>query len=198
MEFFLKNLTFVAQSFFNVFIMAKSFNITGVCSPKKHYMADVSPQLEATFAMIEKGEYFIINRPRQYGKTTMLYNFQAFMKKEYSSKDRTFLEREGRMIFLAFMRPILNGAGYDFKELQVSEEKRLDVVITYHQHLYVAELKIWHGEEAHQKGLAQLADYLDSLGLETGYLLIFDHNKKKTWKKDWIMSHGKRIFWARV
>jgi AAA-like domain len=128
----------------------------------------------------------------------VLENFQAFMKKEYSSKDRTFLEREGRMIFLAFMRPILNGAGYDFKEPQVSEEKRLDVVITYHQHLYVAELKIWHGEEAHQKGLAQLTDYLDTLGLDTGYLLIFDHNKKKTWKKDWITANGKRIFWARV
>jgi AAA-like domain len=128
----------------------------------------------------------------------VLENFQAFMKKEYSSKDRTFLEREGRMIFLAFMRPILNGAGYDFKEPQVSEEKRLDVVITYHQHLYVAELKIWHGEDAHQKGLTQLVDYLDSLGLETGYLLIFDHNKKKTWKKDWVTVNGKRIFWAKV
>jgi hypothetical protein len=128
----------------------------------------------------------------------VLVNFQAFMKKEYSGKDREFLERDGRLIFLAFMRPILNGAGYDFKEPQISEEKRLDVVITYHQHLYVAELKIWHGEEAHKKGLAQLADYLDKLGLDTGFLLIFDHNKKKNWKKDWVEVQGKRIFWARV
>ncbi len=128
----------------------------------------------------------------------VIENFQAFMKKEYSNKDRKFLERDGRMLFLAFMRPILNGVGYDFKEPQISEEKRLDVVITYHQHLYVAELKVWHGEEAHQKGLAQLADYLDTLGLDTGYLLIFDHNKKKTWKKDWVTANGKRIFWAKV
>ncbi len=128
----------------------------------------------------------------------VIENFQAFMKKEYSNKDRKFLERDGRMLFLAFMRPILNGVGYDFKEPQISEEKRLDVVITYHQHLYVAELKIWHGEEAHQKGLAQLTDYLDRLGLDTGYLLIFDHNKKKTWKKDWVTAHGKRIFCAKV
>ena len=128
----------------------------------------------------------------------ILENFQAFMKKEYSSKDRNFLERDGRMVFLAFMRPILNGAGYDFKEPQVSDEKRLDVVITYYQHLYVAELKIWHGDEAHKKGLAQLVNYLDTLGLETGYLLIFDHNKKKTWKKEWITVEGKRIFYAKV
>jgi AAA-like domain len=128
----------------------------------------------------------------------VLENFQAFMKKEYSSKDRIFLERDGRMVFLAFMRPILNGAGYDFKEPQVSDEKRLDVIITYYQHLYVAELKIWHGAEAHKKGLAQLVDYLDTLGLETGFLLIFDHNKKKTWEKDWITVDGKRIFYAKV
>jgi hypothetical protein len=128
----------------------------------------------------------------------VLINFQAFMKKEYSTKDRTFLERDGRLIFLAFMRPILNGAGYDFKEPQISEEKRLDVVMTYNQHQYVAELKIWHGAEAHAKGLAQLVDYLDRLGLDTGYLLIFDTNKKKKWEKDWVDVLGKRIFWVRV
>ena len=128
----------------------------------------------------------------------VLVNFQTFMKKEYNEKDRAFLERDGRLIFLAFIKPIINGVGFDFKEPQVSEEKRLDVVITYHQHLYVAELKIWHGDAAHEKGLTQLADYLDRLGLEAGYLLIFDHNKKKTWKKDWVVVAGKRIFWARV
>jgi AAA-like domain len=128
----------------------------------------------------------------------VLENFQAFMKKEYSSKDRKFLERDGRMVFLAFMRPILNGAGYDFKEPQVSDEKRLDVIITYYQHLYVAELKIWHGEEAHKKGLAQLVNYLDTLGLDTGFLLIFDHNKKKMWEKDWVTVDGKRIFYIKL
>jgi AAA-like domain len=128
----------------------------------------------------------------------VLTNFQAFMKKEYSSKSYEFLERDGRLIFLAFMKPIINGAGYDFKEPQISEEKRLDVVITYHQHLYVAELKIWRGAEAHKKGLAQLVDYLDIMGLDTGFLLIFDTNKKKKWEKDWTDTQGKRIFWVRV
>jgi hypothetical protein len=128
----------------------------------------------------------------------VLEQFQVFMKKEYSTKNREFLERDGRLIFLSFMRPILNGAGYDFKEPQISEEKRLDVVMTYNQHQYVAELKIWHGAAAHEKGLAQLADYLDRLGLDTGYLLIFDTNKKKKWEKDWKDVKGKRIFWVRV
>jgi AAA-like domain len=141
-------------------------------------------------------QYYLPNKGLDMPK--VLENFQIFMKKEYSGKNREFLERDGRLIFLAFMKPILNGAGYDFKEPQISEEKRLDVVITYNQHLYVAELKIWRGPEAHAKGVGQLVDYLDRLGLDTGFLLIFDTNKKKKWEKNWIDTQGKRIFWVRV
>ena len=53
--------------------MAKKFNVTGVCFPEDHFMADVSQKVDATYKMVEEGDYFIINRPRQYGKTTMLY-----------------------------------------------------------------------------------------------------------------------------
>ena len=127
-----------------------------------------------------------------------LTNFQVFMREQYSNKDRKFLERDGRLIFLAFLKPILNGSGYEFKEPQVSDEKRLDIVITYNHFKYIVELKIWYGEVAHKKGLTQLADYLERQSLQTGYLLIFDHSKKKSWTKDWIEEAGKRIFWARV
>ena len=128
----------------------------------------------------------------------VLFNFQTFMKQQFSNKDRAFLERDGRLIFLAFLKPIINGGGYDFKEPQTSEEKRLDVVITYYQHQYVVELKIWHGTAAHDRGIVQLADYLDILGLKTGFLVIFDHSKRKSWTSDWIDIDDKRIFWIRV
>lgn len=46
--------------------MEKKFNITGKCIPAQHYMADVSKKLAKAYKLIEEGEYFIINRPRQY------------------------------------------------------------------------------------------------------------------------------------
>jgi Predicted AAA-ATPase len=124
----------------------------------------------------------------------VLLGFQTFMKKEYSKKDRDFLEKNGRLIFLAFLKPIINGSGYDFKEPQISEEKRLDVALTYFQHKYVAELKLWYGQKAHDKGLIQLADYLDRQTLNEGYLLIFDHSEVKNWHSEWVEVQGKRIF----
>ena len=124
----------------------------------------------------------------------VLLGFQAFMKKEYSRKDRDFLEKNGRLVFLAFIKPIINGSGYDFKEVQVSEERRLDVVITYFQHKYVAELKIWRGEKTHEKGLLQLTDYLEKQSVTEGYLLIFDHSEIKNWRSEWVEVAGKKIF----
>ena len=59
--------------------MKKRFNITGLCFPNQHYMADVSRKLEQTFEMVEYGEYFTINRPRQYGKTTTLYTLSDML-----------------------------------------------------------------------------------------------------------------------
>ena len=37
----------------------------------------------------------------------------------------------------------INGIGFDFKEAQISEEKRLDVVITIQDKKHIIELKIW-------------------------------------------------------
>lgn len=126
----------------------------------------------------------------------ILLKFQEFMKKEYSSRDTKFLERNGRLLFLAFIKPIINGTGFDFKEVQISEEKRLDVVVTYNENIYVSELKIWRGEEAHKRGIKQLVEYLNKMSLDRGYLLIYDFTKggEKEYKQNRIMVEGKDIF----
>ena len=124
-----------------------------------------------------------------------LLKFQQFMKEEFNEKDKTFLEQHGRLVFLSFLTPILNGKGHSFKEVQTSEEKRLDIVATYNEHKYIIELKRWYGKVYHEKGIVQLSDYLDIQGVKTGYLVIFEHNKEeKTWHKEWIEHDGKRIF----
>ncbi|RLD60221.1 MAG: AAA family ATPase [Bacteroidetes bacterium] len=138
-------------------------------------------------------ENFIDNSGFLYMEKILL-KFQEFMKEQYSNIDNPFLERNGRLIFLAFLKPIINGSGFDFKEVQVSEEKRLDIVITFYNKKYIVELKIWRGEKYHQKGLDQLCDYLERQNQDKGFLVIFDSKGKKEWKQESIDLNEKEIF----
>ncbi len=63
--------------------MAKKFNINGVCSPDGHYMVALGSRLAEIKKMIDAGDYFTINRARQYGKTTILKALVEFLREDY-------------------------------------------------------------------------------------------------------------------
>ena len=124
----------------------------------------------------------------------ILLRFQSFLKENYSHTDEKFIEREGRLIFLSYLQPIINGKGYVFKEPMVGNERRMDIVITYNEKRYVIELKIWRGEEYHNKSIEQLHDYIETFSLKKGYLLIFNFNKNKKLKNEIIKYKTKELF----
>lgn len=135
-----------------------------------------------------------INEDNTLNMEKVLLRFQQFMKENYSSKNIEFLERQGVLLFLSFIKPIINGVGFDYKEVQISEERRIDIVIQYNSCKYVIETKIWHGEKAHRNGLSQLNNYLEIQGLERGYLLIFNFNKDKQYAHSEYCVEDKNIF----
>lgn len=63
--------------------MAKIFNINGACRPDKHYMVDLRSRLEKIKKMVDSEEYFVINRARQYGKTTILRALAEYLRDDY-------------------------------------------------------------------------------------------------------------------
>ena len=63
--------------------MQKKFNTTGYCNPDKHYMVDLTQRLSEIKEMVDEGEYFVINRARQYGKTTTIMALKHFLAEEY-------------------------------------------------------------------------------------------------------------------
>ncbi|MCL2051963.1 MAG: AAA-like domain-containing protein [Lachnospiraceae bacterium] len=63
--------------------MEKYFNVTGYCSPNLHYMVDIEGKLTEIKKMISRNDYFIINRARQYGKTTTLKRLAKSLSNEY-------------------------------------------------------------------------------------------------------------------
>ena len=64
--------------------MKKKFNVTGLCIPEKHYMADISERLEKMKVYVDEGNYFAVNRARQYGKTTTLNALKRRLENEYT------------------------------------------------------------------------------------------------------------------
>lgn len=63
--------------------MKKRFNITGICYPYKHYMVNLDARLAKIKELVDYGDYFVINRARQYGKTTTLWALSQYLQEEY-------------------------------------------------------------------------------------------------------------------
>ena len=64
--------------------MSKRFNVTGVCIPKLHYMVNMKDRIDQIITeYVKKGDYFTINRARQFGKTTTLYLLEKHLKQQY-------------------------------------------------------------------------------------------------------------------
>lgn len=63
--------------------MNKIFHVDGCCDPELHYMVDISARLQEIKDMVDLGQYFTINRARQYGKTTTLTVLTDFLNTTY-------------------------------------------------------------------------------------------------------------------
>ncbi len=60
------------------------FNTEGVCKPREHYMVRLDGRLEKIKRLyVDRGKYFVINRGRQYGKTTTLRALEEYLKEDY-------------------------------------------------------------------------------------------------------------------
>ena len=106
----------------------------------------------------------------------ILLGFRDFMKTEYRRSDDAFIEKQGRVLFLAFLKPIINGTGHYVVEPETRDSTRMDIVVFYRKREYILELKVWHGPKRFSEGLAQLSGYMESRGQEQGWLLTFCFN----------------------
>ncbi|MCL2064876.1 MAG: AAA family ATPase [Candidatus Cloacimonetes bacterium] len=113
----------------------------------------------------------------------VMLKFQETIKEKYNSHDYLksdkFLENELRMLFMVFLKPILNGIGFCFKEVQTGAEKRLDLVVLFKKQKFVVEMKIWRGDEYHKAGIIQLKNYMQAESVQEGYMLISNKNRTK-------------------
>lgn len=116
------------------------------------------------------------------GRLNMRLIMEQFIKTYHEilgPLQKRFKEKDGREMFLLYLKPIINGTGNYYIEAQTRDQTRTDVIVDYLGQQYIIELKIWRGERYNAAGEKQVSDYLDYWHLKTGFMLSFNFNKNK-------------------
>ncbi|MEZ4451106.1 MAG: hypothetical protein R3B09_16625 [Nannocystaceae bacterium] len=79
------------------------------------------------------------------------------------------------LVLMAFLHRVVNGGGSIEREYAIGSG-RMDLLVRYGDQRLAIELKVWRDGERdpRSEGLVQLDRYLAGLGLEVGWLVIFD------------------------
>jgi hypothetical protein len=125
-----------------------------------------------------------------------LRKFSDHYREIFNESDTEFLERHGRLLFLSYLRPLINGQGFYHIESQFTDLRRMDIVVDFGQQQFIIELKRWRGEQYREEAYKQLCGYLESKRADIGYLLTFDFRSEvnKVRNAEWVEVDGKQIF----
>jgi len=102
-------------------------------------------------------------------------------------KSAPYSEIAPHLVLMAFLHRVVNGGGSLEREYAIGSG-RMDICLRYGQVTMGLELKVWREKKPDplSVGLTQLDKYLDGLGLDTGWLVIFD-------RRPGLPSMGERI-----
>ncbi|MYA70006.1 hypothetical protein F4009_21900 [Candidatus Poribacteria bacterium] len=113
----------------------------------------------------------------------LLDNFQDFIARvgfRILQVPDTPQEYIGQHLLYTYLDHFVHVIGANmFLEVQTGRG-RMDLLITYNQHKYIVETKIWEGDRYYQAGKKQLAAYLKLEGTQKGYYVVFDHRNNPT------------------
>jgi hypothetical protein len=144
--------------------------------------------------MEQSGNEYNIPRYLQNDSIDMNYllkDFQIFWREnsEIWKERYDYKEAAPQLILQAFLQRVLNGGGQITREMAAASG-RVDLCVIYMDKKYPIELKINRGQKSYADGLKQTAAYMDTLGCNIGWLILFD-NKKNSWKKRLFSSEEK-------
>lgn len=176
--------------------MSRYFNVEGPCTPSEHYMVKLEKRLIEIRKLVDKGKYFSINRPRQYGKTTLLtalslslsrdyivieLDFQMFSHKDFEHEDSfvTAFARE-MLISLSYEKRVPDNMkkeleAFSYPKQDIKEKKLAILFQCFSKYCAIAEKPIiLIIDEADNIACTEI--FLDFLALLRGY---FIHRKKR-------------------
>nr|VFK57193.1 MAG: hypothetical protein BECKTC1821F_GA0114240_101531 [Candidatus Kentron sp. TC] len=97
-------------------------------------------------------------------------------------KGLRYQEAAPHLVFMGYLQRIVDGGRVD-REYALGT-RRADLVVHFGKsQKEVVELKLAHAPKALERGIRQVAEYAKRLGLERGYLILFDRDAKTPWEE---------------
>jgi hypothetical protein len=133
----------------------------------------------------------------------LIKDFQQFWRENCEAwKDRyrkhtyKYPEAAPHLLMHGFLQRVINGGGDIVRDMALGS-KRADLCIIHSGQKYPLELKILQNEKSRADSISQILGYMDQVGSDTGWLVIFDRDAKKSWEDKIYMKEesvkGKRI-----
>jgi type II secretory pathway predicted ATPase ExeA len=109
--------------------------------------------------------------------------WQEFWREDGHLAAEGFHYREAgpHLMLMAFLQRILNGGGRIDREYGLGRGA-MDLLVTWQGERHMIELKVRRDTRTEAKALEQVARYLDTLGLQDGWLVLFDLRKDVSWE----------------
>ncbi|MDR0308065.1 MAG: ATP-binding protein [Chitinispirillales bacterium] len=120
---------------------------------------------------------FLINDFQQYWREN-----SEIWKRRYKIDFYEYEEAAPHLIIQAFLQRVVNGGGKVIREMALGKD-RADLCVLYDGLKYPVELKILRDNSSVPDGLKQLSGYMDKVGSDTGWLVVFDRDTEKAWEE---------------
>lgn len=110
------------------------------------------------------------------------------------------LSENWRLLFISFLKPIVNQMGFYYIIQNSTENLRMTIVARYSNENYIIELNDYYGSQYEAAGEILVAKDADARFGNKGYVITYDHSVKTGDKAytnpQWIDVNGKKVFKA--
>ncbi len=121
-----------------------------------------------------------LNPSGELDKDTLLEAFIVFWRQhgEPLLRSTSYHEIAPHIVLMAFLHRVVNGGGTLEREYAIGSD-RMDLCLRYKSVTLGIELKVWREKkrDPQTEGIEQLESYLARLGLNEGWLFVFDRRK---------------------
>lgn len=153
--------------------MKRRFNINGSCNLNRHYMVEIGDRLKKIKEnYVDYGSYFVINKGRQYGKTTTLHALADYLSEDYLVFSLDFQKmpdekfESGETFSRAFVGMLCESLQYEDGEEQQKMRARLSEFMTVHPKIGMDDLFKFLGDicRKNPRPIVLMIDEVDSAG----------------------------------